>query len=176
MDRRSPPGTLTGTAYYQKSGVMEAYTKAGQKTSMDDCRRGHARGLDTGKTMIEPAVQTVRVEAVSELEAEVSLTASAQSLEDETSARTAATAVGAMIVKTATDTTTVTVSTKVMNVADVVIEVGIADGPIVVTRSTKSMIISPSLIRRVTDHLWFSAGRRRSRGGMTKRLLPSVAE
>lgn len=94
---------------------------------MDDSRHlVHARGLDAENMTI------------AELQAEVLLTAYAQSPEDET---------------TVTGITKVIVTTIVKNVTDVETGVGMVDVLIMGTKSMKSMTISPNRIRKATDRL-----------------------
>ncbi len=144
--------------------------------STEGCRRGHVHVPDTESMTTKTVDRTARAVEDSELEAEVLLTASAQSLGEETTATIVATAVGAMIVMTATDSMTVTVTMIAMNVAGVATEAETIDVPIVDTKSTNSMTTSPSLILRVMDRLWSDAGRRLSREGTCEYALSNVAE
>lgn len=138
---------------------------------MVDFHPDHARDLDTEGTMTRIAARTARAVGASELEAEVLLTASAQSLEGEMTEMTAGTAASKMTGMIVTDIMTVTATTIAMTAADAVTEVETVDALIVATRFTKSMTTSPNLALTVTDHLWFSAGRRPSREGITKHYM-----
>lgn len=90
---------------------------------------------------------------IAELQAEVLLTAYARSPEDGT---------------TVIGITTVIVTIAVTNAADVETGVEMVDVQIMGIKSMKSMNTSLNRIRKETDRLWFSEGRRLSRGGTTE--------
>ena len=133
---------------------------AGPKTTMVDSPRARARVQDTESMMTVIAAGKRRAAEVFELEVEVLLTASARSLADVTTVTTVATVADAM---TATGIMRAMVIMTVTTVADAVTGAEIVDARIMDTRTTP-----PSLIRRVTDHLSFSAGRSLRRNGITK--------
>ena len=147
-----------------------------RNTAGDFQVRAHARALDTESMTIATAVVTARVVGAFELEAEVLLTASAQSLEDETTETTAMTAAGAMTVMTETGTTIAKGNTTAMTAADAGIGAETAEDLIVATRSTRNMTTSPNLILEEMDLLLFSAGRRLRRGGTLEHCYRSNEE
>ena len=103
------------------------------------------------------AAGTKKMPEVFELEAEVSLTASDQSLKEEMATTTAA---DASTVTVVIDTMTATVNMTAMTAADAVTKAGIVDVPTVDTRFMRSTITLQSLDLRAMAHLWLSAGRR----------------
>lgn len=123
----------------------------------DACHHVHARAPGAESTTIVIAAGTKKMPEVFELEAEVSLTASDQSLKEEMATTTAADASTATVV---IDTMTATVNMTAMTAADAVTKAGIVDVPTVDTRFMRSMITLQSLDLRVMAHLWLSAGRR----------------
>jgi hypothetical protein len=130
----------------------------------------HAHVLDTESTTIATAAATARVAEGFELEAEVLLTASARSLEDERIVTTAATVADAMNVITATVITTVIVVMTAMTGVDAATEAETIDDRIADTRSMRSMITSLP-IPKATDPRLSSGGRRLRREGTTEGLL-----
>ena len=124
---------------------------------MDVCHHVHARAPGAESTMIVTAAGTDKMSEVFELEAEVLLTASDQSLKEEMATTTAA---DAMTVMAVIDTMIATVDMTATTVAGVVTKAEIVDVPTVDIRFMRSTIISQSLDLRVMAHLWLSAGRR----------------
>ena len=137
--------------------------------------RAPAHVLDIEIMTIATAAATGRAVEVFELEAEVLLTAFAQSLEDEMIETIVATAADAMTVMTMTGSTIVTATMTATIAADVVTGVEIVDARTVDTRSMRSMTTSLNPILRVMDHLLFSAGSRLRREG-TLEMLQVAAE
>lgn len=131
--------------------------------------------LDTGSTMTATAAATERAAEAFELEAEVSLTASAPSLEAERIVTTAATAADAMTVINAIGIMTATATTTVTTAADAATGAAIVEDRIVDTRPMRSMITSRSLSLRAMDRLSLSGGRRLRRGGITEDLQLGAA-
>jgi hypothetical protein len=142
----------------------------------DSQDRAPAHVLDTESMTIATAAVTGRVVEVFELEAEVLLTAFAQSLEDEVIETLVATAADATTVMTMTGITIVTGTTTATIAADVVTGAKIVDVRIVDTKFTRSMSTSLNLILKVTDRLLFSAGSRLRREGTLEEALQVTAE
>jgi hypothetical protein len=159
VDRLSLLEMSRGMCQPRKDGIaMVSYSRAGPKRSMADvCHHVRARAPGAESTTIVTAAGTEKMSEVFELEAEVLLTASDQSLKVEMAATTAADAMAVMI---AIDTMTAIVNMTAMTAADVVIKAEIVDVPTVDTRFMRSTITLQNLDLRVMAHLWLSAGRR----------------
>lgn len=141
--------------------IMSLHT-TGPRTNMADSLRARARVQGTESMVTVIAAGKRRAVEGSELEVEVLLIASAQSLEEETTVTIVADAMSA------TGLTTAIAITTVMIVADAVIEAETVDVRTMDIRSTRSTTTSPSLILRVKDHPSCSAGRRPRREETTR--------